>query len=555
MKPRAPNILHLFTDMQRWDTLGCYGNPVIKTPNLDALARDGVVFENAYTPSPVCVAARCSMIYGQYPWSTGCYENAAMPADSRASFMQALTERGYRAHGIGKCHFTPDPHALRGFETREHQEEGGARDMDALDRCDYLRYLHDKGYRHICEAFGVRGEMYYIPQPSQVPAEDHPSQWIGDRSIAFIEQSAQSSRPRYLFSSFIHPHPPLTPPNPWHKLYRPAMMPLPNLPPDYESLHTFVNKHQNRYKYRDQGMDMNLVRAIKAYYYACVSFVDYQVGRIISALAKAGQLDNTLIVFSSDHGELLGDYNCFGKRSMHDGSTRIPMLVRYPKRFAAGTRCSAPVSLVDIAPTVLGAADAQIKTHELEGEDMAEVAAGKCERDTVYAQLAMNNGRRFDLAQEKKSFDGLGEQETRAKMSTYMAVSREWKYSYSAPDDREFLFDRVGDPHETRNRAGVSFCDDALTEMRSRIISKLRSAGESAGIGDKGKWRSFGALHLDPNPDAGLLIQDMYTPWAQMNIPGYTQPAVPKTMAEPKPEKPATKKSKAKRRTRGTARS
>lgn len=516
---RVPNILHLFTDMQRWDSLGCYGNPVIKTPNLDALAKRGTLFTNAYTPSPVCVAARCSMIYGQYPWHTGCYENAAMPTDDRQSFMQVLADYGYRTHGIGKCHFAPDGRALRGFQSREIQEEGGG----SIDRNDYMRYLHDKGYSHICEAFGSRGEMYYIPQPSQLAAEDHPSQWIGDRSIAFIDDSKKSKQPWYLFSSFIHPHPPFTPPVPWHKLYRPSLMPLPNLPPDYEALQTFANHYQNRYKYRDQGMDLNLIRAIKAYYYACVSFVDYQVGRIMEALQRAGQLENTLILFSSDHGELLGDYNCFGKRSMHDGSTRVPLIVRYPERFAAGGRCDAPASLVDIAPTFLSAAGRRFTTHHADGVDLARLADGKAKRETVFAQLALNNGQRMDLAKERSSFDGLNRDETLARMSSYMAMSREWKYIYSAPDDQEYLFDRIHDPQETRNRKGVSFCREALANMRERMVGVLRENGQSAGLSADG-WRSFGRLHLEEDPDTGLLIQDMYTPWAQMDIPGYSSP-------------------------------
>ena len=121
-----PNILHIFVDQQRFDTIATLGNPIIKTPNLDRIANQGVAFTNAYTPCPVCIAARCSMIYGQYPYSTGCYENTPMP-DDRRSFMDELAAAGYYTHGIGKCHFAPDSYSLRGFISRERQEEGGAR--------------------------------------------------------------------------------------------------------------------------------------------------------------------------------------------------------------------------------------------------------------------------------------------------------------------------------------------------------------------------------------------------------------------------------------------
>jgi arylsulfatase A-like enzyme len=367
--------------------------------------------------------------------------------------------------------------------------------------------------------------MYYIPQPSQVPAEMHPTQWIGDRSKAFIQGQASQDEPWYLFSSFIHPHPPLNPPNPWHKLYRPALMPMPHVPPDSEALLTFVNRVQNRYKYRDQGVDNNLIRCIKAYYYACISFIDYQVGRILDTLERTGQLENTLILFTSDHGEYLGDYGCFGKRSMHDASARVPMILRQPGRFEGGVVCDTPVSLVDLAPTFLSAADATVTSHEHDGEDLAEVVAGTSEREMVFSQhtdRGFEALRRLRRRGRSESTDPTPDDAAleRAAMSTTMAVSKEWKYFYSAADDKEFLFDRIHDPLESRNRKGVLFCQDALRQMRSALIAHLIQGGETAGIeGDT--WKRFPPCEIDDDPDSGLLIQDNYTPWAEMAIPGY----------------------------------
>ena len=344
---RRPNILILFTDMQRADTVGALGNPVIRTPSLDRLATEGTAFTSCYTPSPVCVSARCCMHYGQYTQRTGLYSNGPMMEDNGASIPGLLGAEGYRTGAIGKCHFTPEREALRGFGSRLTQEEN----VSDPDSDDYCRWLKENGHDYM-EPQGTRGEMYYIPQVSHLPAEAHPSQWVADRAIEFLGDGGDGE-PWMLLSSFIHPHPPLAPPKPWHKLYRAPLMPLPNVPPDAEALYTWVNRHQNRYKHRDQGVDANLVRLIKAYYYACISFVDYQVGRILSALEERGQLDDTLILYSSDHGEFLGDYNCYGKRSMHDPPARVPMLARLPGRFPAGGRCATPVSLVDVLPTVL----------------------------------------------------------------------------------------------------------------------------------------------------------------------------------------------------------
>ena len=187
-----PNILHIFVDQQRFDTIGALGNPIIKTPHLDRLARQGVAFTSAYTACPVCIAARCSMIYGQYPLHTGCYENAPMPEDGRPSFMDVLVRAGYSAHGIGKCHFHPDPHALRGFLSREEQEEvagEGAADSP------YYQMLREEGYDYVLEPNGSRSEMYYIPQISQLPERLHPSAWIADRAIAHLRAQKESGRP------------------------------------------------------------------------------------------------------------------------------------------------------------------------------------------------------------------------------------------------------------------------------------------------------------------------------------------------------------------------
>lgn len=488
---RRPNVLLIFTDQQRADTIHALGNPIIKTPNLDRLVGDGVAFTRAYTPSPVCVAARCSMIYGQYPLHTGCHDNMPMPVDSRVSFMGALTEAGYRTHGIGKCHFAPDRAALRGFQTRESQEELVA----SPDEDDYLKYLHANGFGHVTDPHGVRGEMYYVPQPAQMPARLHPTQWVGDRAVAFFEDSARTKEPWFLFASFIDPHPPFAPPCPWHKLYRAPLMPLPNVPQNCEALLTYINRLQNRYKYRDQGIDQNLVRSIRAYYWATISFIDYQIGRVFGALEKTGQMDETLILFTSDHGEYLGDYTCFGKRGMHDAAARIPLLARLPRVFDGRSACDAPASLVDIAPTILSLTGATITSHALDGVDLAELAAGQSERKLVFGQFQ------------------------RAGRASYLAVDRRWKYFYSAPDNREFLFDHAVDRFETRNRAGTPFMGDHTDRMRRTLIEHLKTGGDTAAL-DADRWKLYPKLAIPEDPDTGLLIQD--NRWADTSLPGYT---------------------------------
>ena len=162
---QRPNILFIFTDQQRADTLGVR-NPVMRTPVLDRLCAEGTLFTQAHTPVPVCVPARCSLIFGQYATRTGCYENSYPMPDvtaERPTFMSLLTAAGYQTHGVGKMHFTPDGRAMRGFETRVINEELAGPGADA-----YTAWLHEQGYDHILDPNGVRGEMYYIPQPAQM---------------------------------------------------------------------------------------------------------------------------------------------------------------------------------------------------------------------------------------------------------------------------------------------------------------------------------------------------------------------------------------------------
>ncbi|NPV07484.1 MAG: sulfatase-like hydrolase/transferase [Anaerolineae bacterium] len=487
-----PNLLLLLTDQQRADALGASGNPVIRTPHLDRLAREGVIFSSAYTPSPVCVSARCSLIYGQYPHRTGCVDNSDPMPDDRPSLMDVLSEAGYRTHGIGKMHFTPDSQALRGFHSREHQEELRARVEDD----DYLQFLQAHGFGHVYDPFGQRGEMYYIPQPAQMPAHLHGTQWVGDRAVDFLRR-AEASQPFFLFVSFIHPHPPFSPPTPWNKLYRAALMPLPKSTLNDESLHTYANRYQNRYKYRDAGRDLNLLRTMKAYYYACVSFVDHQVGRIIATLEETDRLNDTIILFASDHGEFLGDYGCFGKRSMLDAAARVPLVARYRARFSPGRCCDTPVSLVDVFPTLLEAAGLTADGLSLDGVDLAEVAAGRYADRTIYSQYQ------------------------RRALGLYMALDRRWKYFYSVPDRRHFLFDRIQDPQETRNRAGLVFCHEALEEMRRRLVGRLREDGYKEPL-EGGSWRDYPQPRLPEDPDEGLLIQNAAWAVPYQYIPGYS---------------------------------
>ncbi len=472
---KKPNILLLFTDQQRFDTVAALGNPYIQTPTLDRLVHEGTAFTSAYCPSPVCIASRCSLLLSQWPHQTGCAANAPMPQE-RTSFIELLAQAGYQCHGVGKMHFSPDSRKLWGFESRDYSEEGGMREGD--DFCDFLRA---NGYGHVIDPNGVRSEWYYIPQPSQLPERLHHSTWVADRAIEFLRRR-ERSRPFFLWASFIKPHPPFESPAPWYRLYRAVEMPMPHMPPGYEEMLTFWNRVQNRYKYRDQGFDGNLVRIIRAAYYAAISFVDYNAGRILAELEKEGILDDTLIIFTSDHGELLGDFGSYGKRCMLDPAARVPLIVRYPDRFQAGLRCDKLASLVDVAPTILAAAGAPVPENFV-GLDLARLAANDVSRDALICQFQHGS------------------------LGVYGIITPQWKYFYSAPDDREYLIPRRPGQLDERNVMDNPAFSDVADELKAQLISWYRRDGYELPLeGDD--WKRHPRREVPTAPDAWQLFQD-----------------------------------------------
>ena len=467
----------MMTDQQRSDTIRALGNQAIRTPVLDSLVQQGAAFTNCYTPAPVCVAARSATITGVPPHLNGCTSNNESPLHMQ-SIMQVLNAQGYQTHGIAKMHFNPDVDAMWGFDSRDISEEGA---RQPGSRNDFHQYLDENGFGHVLEPQGIRSEMYYIPQPSQLPAAHHHTTWVADRAIDFLAKRDRG-KPFFLWTSFIKPHPPFESPVPWNKLYRAAEMSAPHRPETFEQLLTYWNHFQNRYKYRGKGYDEMLFRTMKAMYYACISFIDFNVGRILDALGD--ELRNTLLVYTSDHGEMLGDYGSVGKRTMLNPAVKIPMLLHWPDRLKAGQRIDAPVSLLDLFPTFASAAGANVPPPSPEGSDLLAIASGDSDREYVYSQFS-------------EGHSGL-----------YMIASRDMKYIYSAADRREWLFNLSIDPQETKNWATNPRYAERLQGLRRKLIERYERDGYHLAVQD-GQWRDYAPpLYPDPSGDDGLLFQD-----------------------------------------------
>ncbi len=401
---KRKNVLMIFTDQQRYDTIHALGNEHIITPALDSIAEDAIVFENCYTPSPVCVPARLCMKAGQYCARTGNNNNNPTSSYIGEGFYKRFTDAGYNTCAIGKMHNTPHLYDGMGFRKRITQEELS----DPKD--DYTKFIRNSPYNYVFDYCGQRSDMYYIPQISQLPAEAHPTQWIGDQCVDFIKNTNTDIEPFFLVASFIHPHPPFAPPAPWNKMYRRKVRDplIPDDPNSYEDL------LRNKYTCGALGISPRRLELLNQYYYACVSFVDYQIGRIIAQLKSKGIYEDTVIMFSSDHGDLMGDYGSMGKRTMIDSAAKVPFLMRIPGE--EHTVRSDPASLVDVAPTLLSACGIDYDKVDFDGIDLMSDS-----HELVYSQYS--NG----------------------TMGLYMVTNGIDKLIYSEVGKRYFYFDKLPD--------------------------------------------------------------------------------------------------------------
>lgn len=361
-----PNIVFLFTDQQRYDTLGCTGNPVIQTKNIDKLAEKGRLYDQACTTTPLCVPARMNLITGRRIAQTHRIKNTLPPkgCPEWPTIMSILSRDGYWTQGIGKMHFFGRKY---GFKDLISQEE-------CIDYCvddDYVMYLRSHGVRTRFP-LGIRDFLMYQPQRTSIPYEHAPTTWIGDQACEFLRvhrRYRNDEVPFFLWVSWIAPHPPFAACSPYATLYDPATMSMPiNMDRPEETLTTYQKKQRLRMQHAYQDPDR--MRRLKSLYYGQITHVDHQVGRILDALDTYGFSDNTIIFFISDHGEMLGDQGLALKGTPFEGAIRIPFIVYWPKKAEGGERCSVPVQLTDIFPTLIDELGLSYTSKDLYGENL-----------------------------------------------------------------------------------------------------------------------------------------------------------------------------------------
>ncbi len=450
----APNILFIMTDQQRWDAMSCSGSWV-HTPNLDRIASEGVRFPNCVTTTPVCIPARVSLATGLYPHNTGVWNNCSytLPADSH-TWMQAIRDAGYRTSLFGKTHLHPHGGDLRDREHLMHayglddvDEIGGPRASARVLSHMTARWqelgLWEAYQADYADRFSTKP---HVVRPSALPLQEYADVYVGQRAKAYLE-NYDRDQPWFCWVSFGGPHEPWDTPEPYASRYDPAAMPRAAPLPEWPQPRP-RGALDRRLARRPALTDQDVAR-LRADYAANVSLIDDQIGQILAVLEARGDLANTVIAFSSDHGELNGDFGLIYKSTFLNGCVRVPLLLRTPQTAASGTSgrtCTSPAEWLDVGPTLA----------ELAGTPLAYEQFG---RSLV---PVLHGGRQSHRADALSEIDG-----------EVMLLTETWKIALNADGHAYLMFDVAQDPLEQRNLAGLPEWRDAEEQLRLRVLERL----------------------------------------------------------------------------------
>ena len=450
-----PNILVLYTDQQRWDALGASGNPDIQTPHLDRLAAEGVNCDHFFVQNPVCMPSRASMLSGLYPSTLGIVRNGVPVPEDTVTLPHLLRNYGYRSANIGKLHFVPhanrdhcDPHPDYGFDHLEISDEPGCYEdayrawarhrapgeMDAISvglppATDvWQRTMQiDDGIRHPTERFPKKA----IPFGSHSDLTH--TAFVAEQTMAYVER--MGAAPFFCIAGFYSPHSPWVAPQAFIDLYDPETLSLPRFPPE-------VDARRSETAFSDREL-----RQARQGYYAMVSEVDHHVGRILDRLDDLGLRENTVVIFTADHGEWLGEHLRYGKgHPGHDCISRVPFIVRWPAGIVARDGSThAIVEAVDVVPTLLDCAGIPVP-RRLQGRSCLSLLRGGTAEQRASALT-----------------EGQGWKSLRMAGCRYVVES----------GGREALYDLDQDPDAYRDVAGDPGYAEVLGQARHELLTRL----------------------------------------------------------------------------------
>ena len=485
MSQDRPNILLITSDQQHWTTLGCV-NPEIRTPNLNRFAEQGTMFTRAYSVNPTCTPTRASMFTGLYPSQHGAYSLGTKLSEDVPTIGDILDGHGYRTALVGKAHFQP----LRGTDEFPSLES-----YPIMQDLDFWRNFSQPfyGFRHVelarnhtdeahvgqhyalwMEEQGCRNWRDYFRPPTGtndrqrrkwlIPEEYHYDTWIADRTNALLERCARDGDNFLIYASFFDPHPAYLVPEPWDTMYDPEKLAIPSLTPgehDKNPPHFQLTQQPkpdySAWRVTGQGLhgfhshlhNKEELRKNVAIYYAMVSLMDKYIGVILDKLDQLGLAENTLVLFSTDHGHLFGQHGLIAKGAFHyEDLIRVPFIVRWPGRAPAGKRSDALQSLVDLSPSFLSMLGIDIP-REWTGLDQTPVWFGEEER--IRDHVVVENRHEPDTIHVKTYVD------QRYKLTVY------YRHDYGE------LFDLQEDPGEINNL----WDDPGHQDLKHELIRQL----------------------------------------------------------------------------------
>ncbi len=424
-----PNILFILTDQHNAQVLGNAGNALIRTPNLDRLAREGVNFDQAYCQNPLCVPSRASLLTGRHSRSIGIYTNTDMLEPNCTTIPRVLSAQGYRTCLIGKAHYNGEQ--FHGYQERPYGDlYGQAHQPDP-------RRTAENGPAGLGGVVGNAGPTGIpLPMTQTEICVAEASKWLQ------THVDLRQDQPFFLSVHFDKPHFPVRCPETYFSHYA-GRLHAPETPEGYaERAVPFVRKAMERFGFRDQDGDRYL-----SAYYGCIEWVDDAIGRLLHVLEYLDLAEDTLVIYSSDHGDLCGEKGAWNKTLFFDSAARVPLIVRYPSLFSAGRTVHDLVGLVDLFPTICDVSQSAVPSS-CEGASLLPVlkGTGSHSRSHVFCESAF-----------------LGDPTS----AGCMIREGDWKYAAYLDGSQE-LYDIAGDPGEWHNLAAESSAKgvvDALAEQ------------------------------------------------------------------------------------------
>jgi arylsulfatase A-like enzyme len=494
------NILFIMCDQLRYDYLSCMGHPTLKTPHIDALAGRGVLFRNAFANSAVCGPSRMSFYTGRYPFTHGATWNGVpLPVDE-ITLGDHLRPLGLRTALVGKTHFTADRDGLTrlGLDPEAAEtlllRQGGFEPFDRYEghvkpeeSAPYMRYLkarypgEDPWTDCVVGAGGQDGTIldgWLIRNAhlaARVAEADSETAYTTDRAITFIRE--QGDKPWCLHLSYIKPHWPYLAPAPYHAMYPPEThLPIAKQDGEIDGAHPVVAA----YRRTDEGLSFGrdeVATNAKIAYMGLVKQIDDHIGRLMAAMGREGRLDDTLIVFTSDHGDFLGDHWLGEKEVFYEQAIRIPLIVVDPDARADRTRGTVDerlVESVDLVPSFIEAAGGSVPEHLIEGRSLRPLLHGEAVRwrDAAFAELDYGFRRVRQLL-------GRAPRDCRG----FMIRTERWKY-VEWPGFHPQLFDLGEDPGEYRDLGQDPARAEIRREMKDRLFDRMASRKVRTGIAD-----------------------------------------------------------------------